>query len=341
MATASRIGLDIGSMSVRAAETTASKHGPAISNFGQLPLPEGAVVAGVVQDPDVVTAALRELWAGTRFRSRTVVLGVTNPQVVVRPMAVQNLPRHELRRSLPFQVGDALPLPADQSLLDFCPLEDPGSKESVRGLLVAAPKDAVLTAVRATERAKLHVQRVDLASFALLRATSRLDSQVEAIVDIGARSTTVVVHVNGEPLMIRTVPRGGTEVTEQIANRRSTSLAEAEALKCRYGLRPDVGHPAIGVVREAVRPLVSEIRSSFAYVTAGGAQTGVSRLALSGGGSLLPGLPEELSAQLNVDVVVADPVIRLLGLRHVKRGNLEPFRSSAAVSIGLALGGSR
>ena len=56
-----------------------------------------------------------------------------------------------------------------------------------------------MAAVSAAEKAGLHVERVDLASFALLRAASRLDEHVEAIVDIGARSTTVVVHTDDRP----------------------------------------------------------------------------------------------------------------------------------------------
>ena len=85
----------------------------------------------------------------------------------------------------------------------------------MRGLLVAAPKEPVIAAVHAIERAGLHVARVDVASLALLRAVSRLDGQVEAIVDIGAQATTVVVHVDGEPLIVRTVPRGGADITER------------------------------------------------------------------------------------------------------------------------------
>ena len=42
-------------------------------------------------------------------RTRDVVLGVTNPQVMVRRMAVANLAAKELRKSLAFQVKDALP----------------------------------------------------------------------------------------------------------------------------------------------------------------------------------------------------------------------------------------
>jgi type IV pilus assembly protein PilM len=228
-----------------------------------------------------------------------------------------------------------LPLAVERSLLDFYKLEDAGTNVTVRGLLIAAPKEAVLTAVNAVERAGLHVARVDLASFALLRAASRLDEEVEAIVDIGAQATTVVVHADGEPLIVRTVPRGGVEVTALVASRLGLGVPEAEELKCTVGLNGDPQAEATAVLREAVRPLISEIRSSFAYLTAAGKQTLVTRLALSGGGALLPGLVEFLNSQLNIDVVLADPTARL---RESRRGKRADLGSSAAVSIGLTLG---
>jgi type IV pilus assembly protein PilM len=337
MAAVTLIGLDIGSMSIRAVETSRGKDGPVVTNSGHLPLPDGAVRGGVIHDDKTVTQALKQLWATTKFRGRKVVLGVTNPQIVVRQMSVSNLPAREMRKSLPFQVRDALPLPVERSLLDFYPLEDPGQNETVRGLLIAAPKEVVLTAVHTIERAGLHVARVDLAAFALLRAVSRLTTNAEALVDIGAQSTSVVVHVNGEPLIVRTIPRGGADITETIAKRLESSVAEAESLKCRVGLR--AGEPEItDVIREAVRPLISEIRSSFAYLTSGERQTTVMRLVLSGGGSLLPGLVEALGNQLDMEVVMADPVLRLRDVRRDRRDRFEAFRASAAVSIGLTLG---
>ncbi|MGC9669230.1 type IV pilus assembly protein PilM [Planosporangium sp. 12N6] len=338
MAATAPTGLDIGSMSIRAVQAGRAKDGPVVAHAGQVPSPPGAVHSGVIHDDKAVTLALKRLWADGGFRGRRVVLGVTNPQVVVREMTVANVPARELRNSLPFQVRDSLPLPVERSLLDFHPLETPGRGETVRGLLIAAPKEAVLTAVRAVERAGLHVVRVDLASFALLRAASRTDGQVEAIVDIGARSTSVVVHADGEPLIVRTIPRGGTEITETVAGRLGVAAAEAESRKCLVGLRPDGDPETVSAVRDAAGPLVNEIRSSFAYLTAGGRQARVSRLALSGGGALLPGLPEALGTDLGVETIIADPTLRL---RRGHRAGADPrdtLGPSAAVSIGLALG---
>ncbi|HKT04240.1 MAG TPA: type IV pilus assembly protein PilM [Rugosimonospora sp.] len=338
MAGANPIGVDIGSVSIRAVETSRSKDGPTVSNFGQIPLPSGVVQAGVIHDDKAVSQALRQLWTNAKFRGRDVVLGVTNPQIVVREMSVAKLPPKELRKSLPFQVRDMLPLPVERSLLDFYALAGPDQEDTVRGLLIAAPKEPVLAAVQAVERAGLKVARVDLASFALLRALSYLDGTVEAIVDIGAQATSVIIHADGEPLIVRTVPRGGAEITEMIATRLGATFDEAEALKCRVGLNADEGPETADVVREAVRPLIGEIRNSLAYLTAGDRNTRVGRVALSGGGALLPGLVDAVGTQLGVSAVLPDPTMRLREPRRGRQHILDRFRSSVAVSIGLTLG---
>jgi type IV pilus assembly protein PilM len=338
MASVNPIGLDIGSSSIRAVEVRRAKDEYILTNFGQVPLPQGTVQGGVLEDPLVVTSALKQLWAACKFNTKHVRLGVTNPQLVVREMSVANLPAREMRKSLPFQVRDMLPLAVERSLLDFRPLEDPGANPTVRGLLIAMPKDAVMTLVQAVEKAGLHVVNVDLASFALLRAASRLDAQVEAIVDIGAEVSSVVVHVGGEPLIVRTVPRGGVEITASIATRLGIEPAEAEALKCRYGLHGDGRPDSVTAVADAIRPLINELRSSFTYLASGERQKQVTRVSLCGGSALMPGLAEHIQQQLGVQVLYADNAGRLRDTRQARQRGFDSFVPSAAVSIGLTLG---
>ena len=338
MAGVTPIGLDIGSSSIRAVEVRRTKDEHTLTNFGQIALAPGTVVGGVPQDPVSVTGALKQLWAACKFDTKRVMLGVTNPQLVVRETSVSNLPANQMRRSLPFQVRDMLPLAVERSLLDFHPLEEPGDSPTVRGLLIAMPKDAVMVAVQAVEKAGLHVVGVDLASFAVLRAASRLDAQVEAIVDVGAEVTSVVVHADGEPLIVRTVPRGGVEITETIATRLGIPVPEAEAIKCRFGLRGDDRPEMTAAAADAVRPLISELRSSFTYLASGERQKQVTRVALCGGSALMPGLAEHVQSQLGVAVMYADSAGRLRDTRKARQRGFDSFLPSAAVSIGLTLG---
>jgi type IV pilus assembly protein PilM len=339
------VGLDIGSTSIRAVEATINKDRPTINNFGQVFLPPGTVVGGVVKDDRAVTSALRQLWLSYTFSTKNVVLGVTHQQVIVREIDVNNLPAKELRQALPFLVRDVLPLPVEQALLDFYPLEKPakarnkGGADTIHGLLIAAPKEAVIDTVRAVENAGLHVQDVDLACFAALRASAHLAQDTEALIDIGANGTNIIVHTDGTPKIVRTVPRGGAEVTKMVATRLGITNAEAETVKCRVGLRRDESEEGAQVIGEAIRPLVNEIRGSFHYFSSNHPGERVQRLALVGGAALLPGLAELLTEELGIPTFLSDPLQRVNDLRRGGRHDvLARFRSSAAVSIGLTLG---
>ncbi len=338
MASKTPTGVDIGSASIRAVEANRVKDHSVVSNFGQAPLPAGVVQGGVINDEKVVIGALKHLWSAHKFRNHDVVLGVTSHQIVVREITLPNLPSREFRQALPFQVRDQLPMSVDKALLDFYPLDKARKGENIRGLLIAAPKELVLPTVQTVERAGLRVVRVDLASFAILRSAARLDAKVEAIADIGAQTTSVVIHVEGEPRIVRTIPRGGVEITDAIATKLNVSTVDAERLKREVGLLPNP-NPLVGeVIREALRPLISELRSSFEYLAAGDTQLRVESLALCGGTAILPGLVDALAEEFGIEVFLADPLIRLRESRH--RGyhdELSLFRSSAAVSVGLAL----
>lgn len=332
------IGVDIGSTAVRAAVLTpSSKNGVAAmrgSGIDRVLLPTGSVSNGVVTDPEAVTSALKLLWNRNHLNCKRVVLGVTNPQVVVRELRLPKLPPDQLRKALPFQARDVIALPLDQALLDFSPLgpADPVSN-TVPGLLTAVPKEPVLTAVRAVEKAGLRVARVDLSSLGLLRSIGSEGPAVEALVDIGAELTTIVVHRDGIPRVVRVVARGGAELTDQVADHADITAIDAEVAKRTIGMLGDTSVATL--LRDAVRPMVNEVRSSVHFFSANnGVQ--VERIWLTGGTAFLPGLVEMFTEQIGIPTMIAAP------LRHVEQVDQAKHPVNAehasAVSVGLAMG---
>jgi type IV pilus assembly protein PilM len=229
-------------------------------------------------------------------------------------------------------------LPVEQAVLDFHPLEKAEKKDTIRGLLVAAPKEAIIDTVHAVEKAGLHVEQVDLSCFAALRAAAQPIPGTEAIVDIGATGTNIVIHTAGIPHIVRTIPRGGYEITKLMSERLNMSMADAEMLKCRVGLVRGEGPESADVIEEAIRPLINEIRSSISYYTGAHPDQRVARLCLVGGASLLPGLTEQLHRATNIATAVVDP-LQYVGdsRRGGRHDHLGKFSASAAVAIGLTL----
>ena len=95
----------------------------------------------------------------------------------------------------------------------------------------------VLAAVGAVERAGLKVGRVDLSSFGTLRAIADEQLTVEAIVDLGAHLTTIVIHDRGVPKLVRTLARGGQEITDSARRPDEHQHARAERPSVTTGSR--------------------------------------------------------------------------------------------------------
>jgi len=349
----SAIGLDIGTSGVRAAELSFGKGRVTLQKFGQVALPAGAVRDGEVVDPDAVAAALRQLWSHTKFSSKKVVLGVANQKVIVRQVDLPWMPADELKKSLGFQVQDFIPIPVDRAVLDFHPLEeltaDNGAR-LLRGLLVAASRDMVMSALTAVQKAGLKPSMVDLSSFAVLRSLGKTDDlgmggEAEALVDVGAKVTNIVVHDGGTPRFVRILLMGGQDVTDAVAERMGLHQEEAEALKQQIGLMGPGGSQALDVqtaarvVEHTVSAFVDEVRGSLDYYVASSGSTPIARLVLTGGGARLNGLADRLRAVTRLDVQAGNPMMSLsVGKTGLSPEQIEFVEPLAAVPVGLALG---
>lgn len=334
------IGLDFGATSVRVVVLSLKERDGArqivIEKIGGAPLAPGTVVDGVVEDPAALTAALKQLWREQKIGCRSVVLGLANAQIQVRELQVPDLDPARRAQALPFQAREVVALPIEQVVLDFAPLGGPDEETGlVNGLLVATPRDLVVSAVGAVEAAGLRVARVDLASFAVLRAVAQGGLTTEAVIDLGAHLTTVVVHRDGVPAMVRTLPRGGDEITTRLAARLKVEREEAETAKRVDGLSATT--PASEALEELVRPLLNDIRTSLNYFRSTGAGGSIEHVSLTGRAALMPGLADAIARQVGAPTTVETPE-RLLETSSAIDPNATDPAWTSALSVGLAIG---
>lgn len=345
-----KIGLDIGSTAVRAAEVRLGGDVPTLIRAAQVPLPVGAVESGEIRDPAAVGEALKELWRRGGFRSRQVAMGVGNQRVVVREVALPWLPEKELRESLGFQVQEFIPIPVEEAVLDFDTLgefEHEG-RRMLKLLLVAAHQAMVNTVVEAAEAGKLTPTGLDLVPFALVRAVGTMDDafaeQVEgeeALVDIGAHVTNICVHDRGITRFVRILPSGGRDVTAAIA--RGLNLSDDDAERLKRGEELEEGGPrpedvrAITATRAAA--FVDEIRSSLQFYTSQAPGTRIGRIIVTGGGSKLGGMIDTFQERLPAPVEAGRVFSRVRSELNLSDEALAEAEPVLTVALGLAMPG--
>lgn len=341
------IGLDIGGTAVRAAEVTTGSNGNAeLLRYEEVPLPANAVRDGEVVDKRAVVAALKALWSRGGFSSKDVILGVGNQQVAVRPLTMPRLPMDQLQAALPFQVQDSLAIPVDDAVLGFYPTAEVinASGPALEGMLVASSRDTVMNNLLAVEAAGLRPVVIDLSAFALLRSMARGPhaSGTVALIDIGARITTVVVATDGSPRFVRALATGAQDLSDALARSLGISLEEAERGVHTYGLNA-AGAPdnasAAGPFNDAVNVLVDGVRNSIGFYASNHADAPATLLVLSGGGSSVPGLGQALASATRTRTLLGNPLEGVAIARRLKGlETMQGREATMAMPVGLGLG---
>jgi type IV pilus assembly protein PilM len=240
-------------------------------------------------------------------------------------------------------------MPVEDAQLDFQVIGDyttDAGEHMMRVLLVAAATDMVEGFVGAAAGGGVEAAAVDLTPFAVARAVSPAArgevgmAGSEAVVDVGAGVTNIVIHHNGEPRFVRILLVGGDDATSALADELGVSFDEAEALKLDLGR--GVGSPETQQVLAArVDALVDEIRGSIDYYMSQEESEPLASVLLTGGGSLTPGLQDRLEQAVRLEVQRARPLEELevgrSGLTAEQVAQVEPV---IAAALGLAMGAS-
>ena len=138
---------------------------PVLRRFAEIPLPPGAVEAGDIVDEGAVSEAMAALWKRYRLPRKRVVIGIANQRVIVRQVDVPHLEEGEMIEALPYQVQDAIPIPVEDAVLDYVPLEEfntPDGDLMLSILVVAAHREMVDGLVGLANSVGLQVQSIDL-----------------------------------------------------------------------------------------------------------------------------------------------------------------------------------
>lgn len=340
------VGLDISSRGLLAVEIEdPTGRAPKLVRAAEVALEEGQARDSEVNDVAAVSAALNRLWDEGKFRSKRVVLGIGNQRVLVREHTAPRMPAQQLRQALPFQVQDLLPVPVAETILDFYPIEpSPENPDTeIRGLLVAALKDAIETNVATLDNAGLKVVQVDLSPFAGVRAITQAvtPTGTQSVVSIGPRTTTISVMKDGVPQFVRIVPAGGESVTDAVVEITQADRANAEKVKRHLGLEQgaDPQHKLVSqAMLDALKSIFSSIRSTNAYYLANSSGDTIDSLILLGQETAIPGFARAVVDYVGLPVEFGNPLSAVSVGPDVPEGILKRRALDLAVPIGLALG---
>ena len=305
---ASPLGLDIGSASVKLVALSGRGARCRVDGFAVEPLPAATVDRGNISDAAVVGEAVRRACRKAGTKRKAAILAVADSIVMTRTLLLDAaLTEDELEAEVVLDAERSFPYPIDRVALDFASVGPCAGDPALRRiLLVACPKEQVLAREAALHHAGLTAAAIEVESFAQRRAMRETtgDGAVVGVLDVGDAALRLTVWAADESVFVKHGPMPA-------------------------GFAPDE-EPTPEAILDAASHLLD------AYATSGTAE-GMDRLRLAGGRAARPGFAPAATARFGMTVELADPFSGMAVNRRVDEAALAAIAPALVTACGLGL----
>ena len=346
------LALNIGARNVVLAEYEGGPGALTLVNYGK------AALAAALDESNadtVLTAAVMDIMRETGIKPGPVALSISGqmvfPRFAVIPYAgdeekFEQLVRYEIEQNIPF--------PIDEMVCDHHVLGDTeGGDKAV--LVVAAKTEQVEAITAAVAGIGFYPERVSVAPIAatgLMLSGGQDDGSCKVLLDIGARTTSLVV-VEGDRIYNRSIPVAGNAITKEIASALGCSQDEAEKIKLEKGYvalggvvedEDEVGDRVSKACRAVLTRLQAEISRSINFYRSQQGGSAPTALYMTGGTALLPQLDAFFAQNLNIAVEYFNPLATVSAapsLDEEKLGDDAAFLAAVTGAAAESAGDSR
>jgi type IV pilus assembly protein PilM len=207
-------------------------------------------------------------------------------------------------------------------------------------LLVAAKKEIVSSYSETIRAAGLTPAVIDVDYFALENMFEvnydPAPDRAIALVNIGARYSSINILKGGRSTFTGDVPVGGRDISEAMVRDLGLTFEDAELVKAGKAMdKVDAEHSA-AVVGSAVSALIEEIHHALSFFWTAATDETIDAIYLSGGVARMADLAPQLSERVGAPVEVANPFARVVVDSKLDAPGLQAQAAEFAVALGLA-----
>ncbi len=339
-------GLDIGSSSIKLVELEGKLNNLKLVGLGYENLPDTAIVEGQIMELNTVAETIQNIFQANQIQSNQVITGVSGYSVIVKTIVLPPMSHEELEESIVWHAEESLGFRSSEVNFDYHITEE--TPEHTKVLIAACKKERIEILKQAIQFAGKQLAIIDVDTFALQNCYEinyqPSDSDVVALMNIGASTTNVNIVRGTTSLFTRDITMGGNQFTDAIQRGLGIGFQQAEAIKrgiteATQGVDEQT---ILSLLETPMEYLALEIQRTFDFFRASeeGYNTQVRKILISGGGSKLSRLPQYLSSKLEMPVEVLDPFREIkVDTRKFDPDYLSEIMPEMALAVGLALRG--
>ena len=339
-------GLDIGSSSVKMVELDGKPNSLNLVSLGFENLPSDTIIDGQIMELNTVSDCIQNVCNNHQIEANQVVTGVSGHSVIIKNIALPAMSSEELEESIDWHAEEHIPYDLADVSLDYQVTAE--SADSTNVLISEFNRSIINNIKQAIQLAGKQPVVIDVDTFALQNCYEAnydpAESDVVTLLNIGASTMNVNIVKGTRSLFTRDITVGGSQFTDVLQRSLGLNFQEAE------GLKRGVANAAPNVEEKSIEPLMNnvtevvamEIQKTFDFyrATTDDNETQVQKILISGGGSKLAGLAQDLSQRLELPVEVLNPFRKI----YIDSNKFDPdyikeIVPEMAVAVGLAMRG--
>lgn len=331
-------GLDIGTTAIRVVELRGNGPVKNLIKYAYVPVDSKVVLSDSKSDQQKLAQVIKDLLVQARMSTKSVAVGVPSQRVFTAVVDFDRLPPNELAKAIRYQADSLIPTPLDKSKIDWAVIGDsPKDKTKVEVLLSSVENDFVEKRLDLLESIGLDVIAFEPDNLALTRALIGQDIPApQMVLDIGSKSTDLVVTMNGAPRLTRSIPTGAEAIIRSAAQNLNIDDKQARQFVFKFGLGKDKLEGRIyDAVIGTVDILTGEIEKSIKFFQSRYVDAPISRMIVTGGASALPEFPLYLANKFGIEVEIGN-AWRNVAFAPERQNELLAVSNHFGVAAGLA-----
>lgn len=302
-------GLDIGTTAIRVVQLHGSGHTKALMKYGYVPIDPKIAASDAKADQQRVIQAVRELVEQAKINTRDVAVGLPSNKVFTTVVDIDKLSPSELQKTIMLQADALIPTPVAESKIDWALIgESPADKNKAEILLSSVPNEFIETRLDMLESIGLNVIAFEPDSLALARALTAPENAAPVmVIDIGSKTTDIVISMAGAPRLIRSLPTGSDAIVRSALQNLNIDEQQAQQFVFKFGLgKEKLEGQVYNAIIGTVDLLVSDIDKSIKFFQTRYQGVALDRVIVTGAASVLPEFPLYLANKFGLNVEIGN-----------------------------------
>jgi type IV pilus assembly protein PilM len=330
-------GLDIGTTAIRLVQLRGGGSPKALVKYAYVPLDSNVSVSDSKADQQKLAQAVQQLVDQARPTTRNVAVGIPSSRVFTTVADVDRLASNELAKAIEYQADSLIPTPIDESKVDWALIGDsPADKTKQEILLTSVPNKFVEDRLDVLESIGLNVIAFEPDNLAMARALAVSSPAPQLILDVGRRSSDLVVISGDVPHLTRSIPTGVEAIVKGATQNLNVDEKQAEQFVFKFGLNKDkLEGQVFQAINSTVDLLATEVEKSIKFFQTRYAGTKIDRIIVTGGASVIPEFPLYIANKFGINVEIGN-AWRNVSYSQDRQNELLTISNQFGVAVGLA-----